>query len=299
MKHWLGILILVFAWLGASTPQARAQEEISCDGPLQGDELRFPNARVAPRTWADLAAVPASVVGWNGGDWARFGAFAVPTVGLMLPTGGPSLDARFQGWLEKREKPSLEKFFVKIKTVPEGIALAAYGAIIFSAAYVRNDKRLFEYGTLALEALAIQQFYHITTKLLLGRESPYQANGQGEIHGPTAFHFPGGTPSGHASTAYAMLAVLAEYWDKWPLYVLAQVAGLYVSAALVYEKQHFISDVVMGAGMGYYIGRWIVRHRSSRYRCRAKSDLAWHQKVMWLPILSGVQGFGLAASYRY
>lgn len=299
MKHLLGILIALFAWLGPSVLTARAQEDISCEGPLQGDELRFPNARVAPRTWADLAAVPASVVAWDGGDWARFGAFAVPTVGLMLPNDERSLDVRFQRWVKEREKPGLEKFFVKIKTVPEGIALAAYGAIIFSTAYVRNDKRLFEYGTLALEALAVQQFYHITTKLLLGRESPYQGNGEGTIYGPTKFNFPGGTPSGHASTAYAMLAVIAEYWDAWPLYVLAQVGGLYVSAALVYEKQHFISDVVMGAGMGYYIGRWIVRHRSSRYRCRPRSNLAWYQKVMWLPIVSGVQGFGLAASYRY
>ncbi len=299
MKHLFGILILLSSWLGTGLPGALAQEEISCEGPLQGDELRFPNARVAPRTWADLAAVPASVVTWDGGDWARFGAFAAPTVGLMVPNDERSLDVRFQRWLRERESPGLDRFFVKIKTIPEGIALGVYGAIIFSAAYVRQDKRLFEYGTLALEALAVQQFYHITTKLLLGRESPYQANGLGEIHGPTAFHFPGGTPSGHASTAYAMLAVLAEYWDKWPLYVLAQLGGLYVSAALVYERQHFISDVVMGAGMGWYIGRWIVRHRSSKYRCRAKSKLAWHQKVMWLPIVSGVQGFGLAASYRY
>ncbi|MFT3922948.1 MAG: phosphatase PAP2 family protein [Myxococcales bacterium] len=297
MKHWLGILTLLLAWLGSQVSGAHAQEEISCEGPLQGDELRFPNARVAPRTLADLAAVPASVVAWDGGDWARFGAIMAPTVALMVPAN-PSLDVRFQDWLAKRERPSLDRLFVKIKTVPEGVALGVYGAIIFSAAYVRNDKRLFEYGTLALEALGIQQFYHITTKLLLGRESPYQGNGQGDIHGPTVFSFPGGTPSGHASTAFAMLAVLAEYWNAWPLYVLAGVGGVYVSSALLYEKQHFLSDVVIGAGMGWYIGRWIVRHRSSRYRCRAKTDQAWYQKVMWLPMASS-SGLGLGVSYRY
>jgi membrane-associated phospholipid phosphatase len=296
MKHWLSTLALLLVC--ATTAPVRAEEELTCEGPLQGDELRFPHARVVERTWKDLAAVPASVVGWDGGDWARFGLFVAPTVALMYPAE-PSLDARFQRWLKRREKPGLERFFVKIKTIPESIALAAYGAILFSTAYVRQDERLFEYGTLALEALAVQQFYHVATKLLIGRESPYQGEGEGEIYGPTKFSFPGGTPSGHASTAYAQLAVLAHYWDKWPLHVLAHLGGLYVSAALVYERQHFISDVIIGSAMGYYIGRWIVHHRSSRYRCRARSKQAWYQRVMWLPLLSRLDTFGLAASYRY
>ncbi len=297
MKSWFRFLSLLCVFL-VTSGRASAQYEVSCEAPLDGDELRFPNARVAERTWKDLAAVPASVVNWDTGDIARFSAFAVPTLALMLPPR-PSLDVRFQDWVKDRRSDGLDRFLVKIKTVPEGVTLAVAGAIIFSAAYVRDDKRLFEYGTLALEALAVSQFFHITTKLLMGRESPYQGNHEGDFHGPTKFLFPGGTPSGHASTAYALLAVTAVYWDKWPLHVLAQLAGLYVSTSLIYNRQHFVSDVIWGAGMGYYIGRWIVRHRSSRYRCKPKSDVAWYQKVMWLPLVSGVNGVGLAASYRY
>lgn len=296
MKNWLCVFGLLFA--GLLPDRAHAQEEISCDGPLQGDELRFPNARVAKRTWTDLAALPASIIGWDGGDVARFSAFAAPTLALMMPAN-PSLDVRMQHWVKQRESSALDKFFPKIKTIPEGLALATYGAIIFASAYVRDDRQLFEYGTLALEALAVQQFYHITTKLLMGRESPYQGNREGDIHGPTRFLFPGGTPSGHASTAYAMFAVLATFYDKWPLYVLAQVGGLYVSASLIYNNQHFVSDVIWGAALGYYIGRWVVRHRSSRFRCKPKQHVAWYQKVLWLPVISGTEGLGLAASYRY
>jgi membrane-associated phospholipid phosphatase len=278
---------------------ARAQYEVACDGPLQGDELRFPHAHVAKRTWKDLAAVPASVVAWDAGDWSRFAAFTVPSVAMMLPPDERSLDVRMQRWVRGHKSDAADRFFVKIKTLPESVVLAVYGAVLFSTAYVRDDRRLFEYGTLALEALAVQQFFHITTKLLIGRESPYQGNKEGEIHGPTAFYFPGGTPSGHASTAYAMFAVLAEYYGLWPLHVLGQVAGLYISASLIYNNQHFVSDVLWGAGMGYYIGRWIVRHRSSRYRCKAQKPTAWYRRVLWLPFWSSTHGIGLGASYRY
>jgi hypothetical protein len=300
MTQRLCILVLCFAWLAAGGSGARAQDaaEVSCDGPLQGDELRFPNANVWKRTVWDVAAVPASVVGWDKGDWLRTAAFVAPTVALMVPPH-PSLDVRFQRLVDSNRNKALDHFFVQIKSIPESVALAAYGAIIFSTAYFRKDKRLFEYGTLALEALAIEQFFHLTTKFMIGRESPYQGNHQGEVHGPTQLFFPGGTPSGHTATAYAMFAVLAEYWDKWPLHVLAQVGGLYVATSVIYSNQHYLSDALIGAAMGYYIGRWVVRHRSSRYRCRRKSDLAWYQKVMWLPIVSQFQSFGLAAHYRY
>jgi membrane-associated phospholipid phosphatase len=242
-----------------------------------------------------LAAVPASVVAWDAHDWTRFAALAVPTVALMVPPN-PSLDARFQTWLNKNEQPWADTFFFKLKTIPISISLAVYGAAIFGTSWALHDEDVFEFGSLSVEALLVTQFFHITTKLLLGREGPYQDR-NGSFHGPTEFHFPGGTPSGHAATTYAVLTVMAEYWDKLPLHVLAHAVGIYVSMSLVYERAHFLSDVIWGAPMGYFIGRWIVRHRSSRYRCSTNRESAW-QRTLFVPILSP-QGAGLTASYRF
>ncbi len=291
-------LILLFIASCASLPcrVARGQDFVSCNSPLTGDEWRHPQANVASRTWRDLAAVPASVVAWDAQDWSIFGATAAVTGALMLPPKD-SLDVRFQDWLKENRKPSLGRFFVKIKTIPEAILLVSYGAALFGTAWVTENKPLFEYGSLSLEALAISQFYHIVSKLLMGREGPHQGGGDGEVHGPTVFLFPGGTPSGHASTAFALLAVAAEYWKKWPIYALGGVATLYISMSLVYTRQHFVSDVVWGAVMGYAIGSWIVYHRSSRYRCAARNQTVW-DRTMILPVVSQ-HGAALAASVRF
>jgi membrane-associated phospholipid phosphatase len=289
-----GLILLLLAVSGASA--AEAQELVSCDSPLTGDELRHPQAHVASRTYRDLAAVPASVVAWDARDWSVFGVTAATTATLMLPPKD-QFDVRFQDWLKDNRKPSLGRFFVKIKTIPEAVVLAGYGALLFGTAWLTDSKPLFEYGSLSLEALAISQFYHIVTKLLMGREGPHQGGGDGEIHGPTVFLFPGGTPSGHASTAFALFAVAAEYWRKWPIYAVGSVATLYISMSLVYTRQHFVSDVLWGGVMGYAIGRWIVRHRSSRYRCRAPEQTVWDRTLVF-PVVTG-RGLALSASLRF
>jgi len=290
------LALLLVLLLPAVTQVAFAEEFVACESPLTGDELRHPQAHVAKRTWNDLAAIPASVVAWDAQDWTVFGATALATGTLMLPPRD-SLDVRFQRWLKANERPGLDRAFVKIKTIPEGFALAGYGALLFGTAYLTDNKRLFEYGSLSLEALGVSQFYHVVSKLLVGREGPHQGGGDGEVHGPTVFLFPGGTPSGHASTAYTLLAVTTEYWDKWPLYVVGHTAGLYIAVSLVYERQHFVSDVLWGGVMGYAIGRWIVAHRSSQRRCGTRSESVWQRTILF-PVVSA-QGVALAASVRF
>ncbi len=291
----------VLACLAVLASSARAQEaeEVSCEGPLQEDSTRYPHMRVVPRFARDFAALPASVVAWDDADWARFGAFTLPTATLMWPAQ-PSYDVRTYRWVEKHRSPALDTMFLKIKTIPESAFLATYGAVLFSTAWLTKNDRLFEYATLALETIGQVQFWHIATKLLIGRQSPYQVKGDGEpgIYGPTKVSFPGGTPSGHAITAWAMLFVLADYYGHWPLYALATVGGMYVSAALVYENQHYLSDVVLGAGMGIYIARFIVRHRSSRYRCKAKRQRTWGERMTVMPVALGGQGYGLVLSLQ-
>lgn len=293
MRNWL-FLTLLCSTVPLMRTSALAHEEVLCEGPLQQDSLRYPETRIVPRIVRDLVAVPASVVAWDEKDWARFSAFAVPTVAMMWPAS-PSIDTQIERALPPIRNQPGDRAFLKIDTIPMAMALLGAGGLLFGTAWLTKNDRLFEYGTLSLETLAVVQFWHVTAKLLLGREGPYSdARANGDYHGLTRISFPGGTPSGHAATTYAMLAVAAEYWDRAPLYVLAHAVGLYASLSLVYHQQHFVSDVIWGAGMGYFAARWVVRHRSSRYRCR-KKDLAWHDRVLMLPVAGG-GNFGLTFS---
>ncbi len=236
--------------------------------PLQGPQYRYPNTTLFPRIFIDIVAVPASVVGWDDADWAGFSAVAVPVVALMLPFN-PSMDASFQDWVRRNQTQFLDDYLVKVKTPAMSIFTIGYMGVLWGAGWVSQSDTALEFASITSEALVVGQFYHLSLKVLIGREGPYQGTRNGIVHGPTVEWFPGGTPSGHLVTTSVLASVWGEYFDSWILRGAGLAITGYMAAASVYGNAHFLSEVIWGAGMGYAVTSWVVRNRSSRYRYTA------------------------------
>ena len=56
--------------------------------------------------------------------------------------------------------------------------------------------------------------------------------------------------------------------DTWWGDVLGWSINSYVAVSLIYNDQHYISDIIWGAPLGYFVGKWVSKHRSSRYTYR-------------------------------
>lgn len=73
-------------------------------------------------------------------------------------------------------------------------------------------------------------------------------------------------PSGHATNAFSMAAVLTNVYDEqipWLGWVLYPAATL-TSLARVNNERHWASDVFFGGALGYFIGRMVVRYSPFR-----------------------------------
>lgn len=73
-------------------------------------------------------------------------------------------------------------------------------------------------------------------------------------------------PSGHATNAFSMAAVLTNVYDEqvpWLGWVLYPVATM-TSLARVNNERHWASDVFFGGALGYFIGRMVVRYSPFR-----------------------------------
>jgi len=233
--------------------------------PFQQDRYRFPELTIERRILVDALALPLAPLGWQPLDWAAAGLAVGVTGALMLPAK-PSGDVRVMNWAARRQTPFLDDFFFKVYTVDAAIVTVGLLGVGWIASGITRNRKVWELTSLTTEAVALAQFYHLTFKILLGRESPYQEQGQGEIHGPTFKYFPGGTPSGHAANLAAFTGTIAEYFDSWWLRAPAFAVSTYAGASLVYNEQHFPSDVVWGASLGFSTARWVVRNRSSHFR---------------------------------
>lgn len=268
MRFWPRLVTTVL--LFAAVPTATAGEE---DGPsslpfFMGEDLRYQNCNMFSRYFYDLTGTMANIgYYWDGEDWLYAGLTAAGTLALMAPTD-PSPDARLQFWIMDQDIDYLDPFFPRLTTERFSVFGLSLVGTTAAVGYLGGWPEVIELSSLLLETLGFTQTLHIAQKLLIGREGPEQGTGRGIVFGPARGweFFPSGTPSGHTASVFALATLTMDYFREPWLDIIGYASMAYISFSVLYHNQHFISDVVWGAPMGYFIGKWVARNRSSRYR---------------------------------
>lgn len=299
---------------GATTP-APVRPTPEPRGLFLGDDWRYQHGPPWPwlrslvlRTLADLLSIPSTVGSWSVGDWALFAAVTAPTVAAFVPIDGRSADARLQDVLHQARGANCDvapasssvcqsvrpasfhlwtpgsNFAIGLTQVLTPLTLMLVGALA-------GDEKLLEASTLAAEALLVAQAYHVTLKLLTGREGVLHGSGEGRFFGPTRLSFPDGFPSGHSASLFALIGAYSTYVDAPWLHVVLLGVGGALATWLVLDDYHFASEVFFGAATGYLVGRWVVRHR----RALPATGVTWQAVT---PVVS-VSGVGLASSWTF
>jgi PAP2 superfamily len=102
-------------------------------------------------------------------------------------------------------------------------------------------------------------------------------------HGPSHASF----PSGHTSSAFSAATVAMRYYGlkaAIPGYLAATLVGV----SRLDADQHYFSDVVAGAAVGYIVGRTVTRRPTEK-----------DPRLVWMPVLGPAAGtIGIAVSWR-
>jgi hypothetical protein len=124
------------------------------------------------------------------------------------------------------------------------VAVAGMTIGLFSAGRIsRGDKfRATSYDL--SQAIIVNAVYASALKITVRRERPDGSNN-------LSF------PSGHASNAFAMAAVVARHYPKLAIPVCG--AAAYIAVSRMAANKHYLSDIVAGGGLGWGIGRAVVR----------------------------------------
>jgi hypothetical protein len=242
-----------------------AQPCAADEGVFLGPQFRWAEMPVLERVLHDVVAIPANAPRWSAGDWAQLALWSGAVVTLMLPLDDP-YDVRLDRWIHQELDPRLPTVWNDWMQplLWGGIAVGGLGTWWWATSTGNN--RVAQGCSLMGEALAVSQVYHLTFKFILGRDGPSDGDGTGDIKGPVnAFRvYPAGTPSGHAATLFSLTTAGLAYFRP-PVW--AQALGYGVAGGLVafhvIDHRHFLSDSLWGAAMGFYVGRWVVRHRES------------------------------------
>lgn len=147
----------------------------------------------------------------------------------------------------------------------DGLALGSLAGF-YAAGLALKDPRAKETAYMGLRAILISGAVTTSLKYGFGRARPFANTG--------AYHFEGfdftpasyslSLPSGHTTTAFALAAVLSSQYPKWWVRALALGTATAVAWSRTNDNVHFLSDVVVGGGIGFFVGKKIANRHKAR-----------------------------------
>ncbi len=153
-------------------------------------------------------------------------------------------------------------------TASQGLTggLIAIPAALYGFGQLRHDQHAAETGLLGGEAILDSLAVNQAVKIVARRERPGLDGSHGRFF-QSGVGFDSSFASNHSAIAWSSAAVLADEYPGWLTRVLVYGAAAGVSISRVTARQHFPGDVVASSGVGWMIGRYVVRRhrRQSAY----------------------------------
>ncbi|MCX7797544.1 MAG: phosphatase PAP2 family protein [Melioribacter sp.] len=95
-------------------------------------------------------------------------------------------------------------------------------------------------------------------KISFGRARPFTNYGSNFYKPFTLFNDDfHSLPSGHVTLAFSLSTILAKNSDSDVLKTIYYMPALLTAISRVYQDNHWTSDVILGATIGYFVGVWV------------------------------------------
>jgi membrane-associated phospholipid phosphatase len=206
-------------------------------------------------------------------DWKGFMIFSSVLVGTgVLIANDESIYENFK--LYQSRNPWVDKLSPKVTLLGDWGVDCGIAGLFFLGGVLFKDRKARDTGLMAWETLLHTGILVQVVKHLAGRQRPEVENGIDYWYGPAAFfeRYKQGSFSrydsffsGHTVSAWSLATVIAEnykdhFWVPIVCYGLATLTGL----SRLTEDAHWLSDVFVGAVIGYAVGRMVVRNHNRR-----------------------------------
>lgn len=199
---------------------------------------------------------------WKAKDWLTVGGLAGGTA--LLTLADQPLRGATQGD---------QKYYYSVPVVAGRVygelysivavagSFGAYGMIAHDTAAKKIAIELFQAGLYAEIVTGI-------LKTVVGRARPYMNEGPSSFHPFAILNADYNSfPSGHSTSAFALSTVLSRHAHSTALKIIAYTPAALTLFSRIYQDKHWVSDELLGAAIGYFVGNWVVDlHESKRHK---------------------------------
>ena len=222
--------------------------------------------------WGIAMLLPNDLKAQSPDDPLRFGGWlisdfrALPSAFLRPPSarfGAGMIGVGLVSYRDAQWGPSMQKWHRReawrvVEEFGDANAMRPAAILIFVGSLFQDDHRYQDAAFTGLQSLVLANLVTNGLKAVAGRSRPWQEEGADQwesFSGNTSF------PSGHATTAFALMTPWIMYFDH-PVAWLGMGVATATSLSRVTLRHHWPSDVLAGAMIGSSISIWLSRrHR--------------------------------------
>lgn len=210
------------------------------------------NGKYMVKIGVDFGKVLVSPIHWKGKDLVLFGA-SVGAVGLFF-----ALDQGIQHWVEKYDALNSNKVSLAVTKLGEGPFLLGLMATMYIGGEAFKNDSLRETALLSLESFAIGGVISSGLKFIFGRHRPWTNKGAFDFRIFSFLDHEHSFPSGHSIAAFSVASVIAGQSDSLVIGAVSYGLASLVALSRVNNNEHWVSDIVSGSLLGYFIGKEVL-----------------------------------------
>ena len=228
-----------------------------------------------PQFWNETGDFIKQPTKWDGNDWLKIGVLTAGTFLIIKTADQPIRDAVLRDGRYDTNGlpiPGSQKYYKSFPIEFGRMWGELYMPVILFGGFaihsliaddIGTRKIAYEIGQASLYAGAVT----FLLKMAIGRARPYMNEGTTSFH-PFSSIFnqdDHAIPGGHTTAAVVLSTVLSRNAKRSWLKVLAYLPAALTFVSRIYQDQHWMSDDLFGAALGYFIATWVVdQHENNK-----------------------------------
>jgi len=194
---------------------------------------------------------------FNSNDWIKLGATTVITTSSFY------FDNSIRNFTRENKTDFLNAL-LSIDDYYNLYSIALADAAILGYGAVSEDDDVKNLGLKLTEATVYSTLINYFIKFLSSRSRPFLDRGNTDFNPIQLGYDQTSFPSLHSTNTFAFSKVMADEIDNIYWKITWFTASSLVALARIYNDQHWFSDVILGAVIGYFVGEFISNHSTNK-----------------------------------
>ena len=204
---------------------------------------------------------------WTGTDWLKLGIVTAATFAVM------PFDEQITNSTQGEQRYYNSVPIVGGRVYGEWYAIGGVASVFGVYGLIAKDTAAKKITIELLQAGLYSEIITTVLKVAIGRKRPVVTEDAFSYRPFTLleynFH---SMPSGHTTSAFALSTVMSRHAKSGTLKVLAYIPAGFTMFSRIYQHQHWLSDEILAAAIGYFAGNWVVDlHEGRRHKINVTS----------------------------